>query len=128
MSVGRVEWSDDAIEDLHRISDRAVCAEIMDLAETELTTSPDLSAIEGPSEKYPNLWWRRGVRRADIAQFMDFYDDDDDDESGNQACDYVIVYRLMTANEMIKFHRPRKHYVIVRVLHNREFPPRYSGR
>jgi hypothetical protein len=32
MGVGRVDWSDDAVEDLHRIPDGAVCAEIMDLA------------------------------------------------------------------------------------------------
>jgi hypothetical protein len=122
--MGRVEWSDDAVEDLHRIPDNAVCAEIMDLAETELKTSPDSSPIEGFVAKYPDLWWRRGVRRADIPQFLNFYDDDDGRFS-NHACDYVIVYRLMTSDEKIRFRRMRNSYVVVRVLHNREFPMRY---
>jgi hypothetical protein len=34
---------------------------------------------------------------------------------------------LITADERIRFRRLREHYVILRVLHNREFPRRYPG-
>lgn len=126
MSVGRIEWSNDAVEDLHRVPDKAVCAEIMDLAETELERASLSSPIEGIVAKYPHLWWRRAVRRADLPQFLSF-DLGDDDEFHNQACDYVIVYRLMTPDERIRFKRLRMHYVILRVLHNREFARLYPG-
>jgi hypothetical protein len=74
----------------------------MDLAETELERAPVSSPIEGIVARYPYLWWRRAVRRADVPQFLGF-DLGDDDEFHNQACDYVIVYRLMTSDERIKF-------------------------
>jgi hypothetical protein len=125
VSVGRVEWSDDAVEDLHRIPDSAICAEIIDLAETELKRA-SISPIEGPVEKHSHLWWRRAIRMADVSQFLDF-DIDGDDEFNNQACDYVIVYRLITPDEKIKFRRLGDRYVIARVLHNREFLPHYPG-
>jgi hypothetical protein len=78
--MGRVDYSRDAEEDLHRISDRSTCAEIMDLAETELVRAPSKSPIEGLVQKYQNMWWRRVVRRSDLAVFQEFVIRDDDDE------------------------------------------------
>jgi plasmid stabilization system protein ParE len=127
VTVGKVDWSDDAVEDLHQIADRSVCAEIMDIAERELARSPDPSALEGFVNEFRHIRWRRAVRRADVLEFLRFDLNPEDDEFHNQACDYVIVYRSSTDDEAIKFHRlMRSRLIILRVLHNREFPSRYE--
>jgi hypothetical protein len=122
--VCRVDWSGDAVADLLEIPDRSICVEILDLAEAELERAPGPSSIQGVALKYPHLWWRRVVRRANISQLEGF---DINNEVDNDAQDYVIVYRMTTFKERIKFRRLRQRYIILRVLHNREFARRYHG-
>jgi plasmid stabilization system protein ParE len=123
--VGRVGWSDDAVEDLHRISNAEVCSEVIDLAETELDITPARAPTQGTLVSRPNLWWRRAVRRADVSQFLSL-EVGDNGELDVCAHDYVIVYRLATADERIKFWRKRNRLVVLRVLHNRDLRRHYG--
>src|ERR1035437_1931525 len=118
--MGIISWSDDAIEDLHRIADPSVIAEIMDLAERELTAVTEGSVLQGRVGGFSDLFWRRSVRLKDLSGFTG-YSLGDEDEFGCQACDYVLVYRRATRDEMLKFQFYRPRYVIARVLHNRDF-------
>jgi hypothetical protein len=117
--VGRIDWGEGAIEDLHAIDDTSVIAQILDLAETELQSFDVDNAIERRSSVNPSMMVRRAVRRADIAIYEQF-DLDDTDEFETQACDYCIVYRKMTAAERITYQRARMHFLVVRIVRNDE--------
>jgi hypothetical protein len=130
--MGAVQWARDAREDLRQIPDTFVCAEILDLADRELRT-PDSSqpGFEGRAADNPQIFYRRAMPLADLEAFLS-WDLDDKDEYGNQACDYVLVYRHLTLNEAIKFKlHVRKGenppFVVLRVLHNREFARRFQA-
>lgn len=60
----------------------------------------------------PTVYWRRGVRRDEAAAFARF-DLDDAPDDGNQACDYVILYRIAG----------REQALVIGVLHNRDLIP-----
>lgn len=138
--MGAVKWSADAREDLHRIMDVRVCAEILDLAETELT-APDSSqpGFEGRASNNPDIFYRRAVRRRALDDFLGWHLID---ENGGEirAYDYVLAYRYVTEDEIIKFRlelitvrssvifrrRGTPPFVVLRVLHNREFARLYS--
>ena len=128
--MGIVKWSRDAREDLRQIPDTFVWAEILDLAERELRSPDTAPGFEGRAAGDPNIFYRRAISRADLDDFL-AWDLDDRDEDGNQSCDYILVYRYLTLNEVIKFKlalgRGRiPPFVVLRVLHNREFARRFQ--
>ncbi len=122
-NMGAVVWSRDAEQDLLGILDPSVQAEIMDLAEKELVRPSAGSILEALVRiEGQEAFMRRAVRRRDLTNYLS-WSLDDADEFGNQACDYVIAYRYITADERIKFRRARRCFVILRVLHNRQASP-----
>ncbi|WP_265445734.1 hypothetical protein [Flexivirga meconopsidis] len=106
---GRVDTriSQAACQDLRRIDDRAVRAELVDIALTELREPDSGSAIEGQLARRPGLWWRRGVRLADLDAFEGWDTDDDSADNSWQAFNFLLLYRRVTSDEMIhhRLHR-----------------------
>lgn len=90
-----------ACQDLRRIEDQAVRAELVHLAQAELRVPESGSAIEGRLRDYPHMWWRRGVRRANLAEYEGWDTFDNADEFTWQAFNFVLLYRRATSNEMI---------------------------
>jgi hypothetical protein len=134
--MGAVKWSPDAREDLRQITDGSVRAEILELAEAELGSPDDPQpGFEGRSTEDGNIFYRRAVRRDELADFMS-WDLDEKDDSRNYAWNYVIIYRYMTMDEVINFgislmrerpffRRLPPPFVVLRVVHNREFARLY---
>lgn len=101
--MAEVRFSGDACDDLRRIGDPTVVAELLYLARCELRPPQPAVTIEGLLEGHPDVWWRRGVRLNSIAGFESFSIDGDVDDFQCQACDYVLVYRAATSDERIKY-------------------------
>lgn len=97
--MGRVNWLDAAVEDLHAITDPSVVAQIIDVAECELREVGAASSIEGQYTRSRKIFWRRAVPLATVTAFESPYDRTDDDDFRCQACDYVLVYRRATRRE-----------------------------
>lgn len=123
-AVGALCWSADAREDLRQIYDRSTQAEIVDISERELVLPAPGSILErivpladaAPGD--PQVYSRRAVYLRDLPTYQAW--SLDADEYGEQACNYVIVYRYITSNERITFKRVRRCFVVLRVLHNKE--------
>ena len=77
------------------------------------------NSIEGFVQNHAGLMWRRAVRRANIASYLDFEIDDDDAES-YAAHNYVSVYRVASADDAIRFRLPRRALVVVGVIGNED--------
>jgi hypothetical protein len=118
-SMGGIEWSDDALEDLLGIGDSVTQAEICDIAERELTRPHGQNPIQGVLADKSQIYYRRAVRVSALGDYLSF-DIDDEDEFQQHAANYMLVYRRMTGDEQIKFKSPRRKWIVIRVLHNRD--------
>ncbi|MBB2890859.1 hypothetical protein [Flexivirga oryzae] len=97
-----VRISGGACQDLRGIEDPVVRAELVYIARAELREPESGSSIEGRLRDTPGIWWRRGVRRANLADFEGWgVEVDDPDADTWQSFNYVLLYRLATSNEMI---------------------------
>lgn len=99
-----ITFSGGACQDLRRIGDPSVRAELVHIARTELGMPEGGSLIEGRLRDYPNVWWRRGIRRAYLTDFEGWGTEDDADEYTWQPFNFVLLYRLATSDEMIDHH------------------------
>lgn len=115
-----VHFPSDAGEDLRGIGDRSVVAEILALAKRELRPAPAKSTLEGAVAQEQGIWWRRVVP-LNMLDAQERFDLDDVDDFRSQACDYVLLYRQITADEAIKLKLGRDSLIVLRVVHNSEF-------
>lgn len=90
-----------ACQDLRRISDPAVRAELAHIALNELREPPSESTIEGRLADRPAIWWRRGVPLADLDDFESWDTQDNADDYTWAAFNFLLLYRLVTNNEKI---------------------------
>ena len=122
--------SGEAKEQLRTISDPSVVAEILHLIYNELEVPPRGGSLDGlvsdARGSLPPVWWRRAFPFARLADFEQFTLDEDEDEFGRQACDYVIVYRLMTSDERIRFQISYQVVLVVAVYSNADLVPYLS--
>ena len=98
-----------ALADLGHIKDNAVVRDLLNIARTELTASPDeddtdAGAISG------GLFWRRGITKR--ATSLSPYEDGANDHSW----DYVIIYRALTLGELQSANV--RGFMVLRILHN----------
>ncbi|GIM74522.1 hypothetical protein Aau02nite_61410 [Amorphoplanes auranticolor] len=121
-----MDWSPDAIEDLHMIADALVQGELMRLAEEELRVPATETEIEGNLKEHPGVWWRRAVRHRDLPDFLSFGSDPAVSPL-DRSRDFVFVYRHLTTTERIKLRRRHKTFVVLRVLSNDELARRLAG-
>ncbi|WP_454259675.1 hypothetical protein [Pseudoxanthomonas mexicana] len=118
--LSQVLYTDYALERL-RVLDLQpwVCAEIKWINAHELQAVTANGPIEGYVQNKETVWWRRAVRRADIASYLDYESYSEDDPSDAQ--NYVSVYRWATADERIE-HKitQREALLVVSVVSNIE--------
>ena len=112
-----VTWFREAEDDLRRIGDPIVMAQIIELAEQELSLEPRSSSIEGAVPDVPHVRWRRCVARSERRAFESYDTDERDGEFRVVAHDYVVVYRALSSNEAIAQVRTED-VVVLRVLSN----------
>lgn len=117
-----VTWTELAMEDLRAVGDSIEAAEIFHIARTELQPGA-ASEIEGPLQGEPHVRFRRCVRMRDLADFTSFEINEDSDAFTRQACDYVLLYRALTADELINLRRKPGTLVILKVVSNTELAP-----
>lgn len=114
-----IRFSADASQDLQSIGDWAVIKEIARLAHHELRRFGSPTAIEGYTPK--RLRWRRAIPLQQLEDFQAIeLDNTDFDEFRVQACDYVMLYRDITANEKISNEINTDDLLVVKVVHNSE--------
>lgn len=96
-----VRLSDRACQDLRRIDDPSVRAELVYIAMTELEMRTGGLSIQGRLRDHQDVWWRRGVRRENLSDFEGWETEDDADDATWQAFNFVLLYRLATSNEIV---------------------------
>ena len=91
-----------------------------DICDREIRVPAQESEIEGWLAGRPGQMWRRAVSLDDLA-LVKGYDIDEVDDFGRQACDYVIIYRLMNDEDKIRYKRTGDALLVLAVLHNRDW-------
>lgn len=113
-----VRLSPEAMEQLRGIRHPYVAAEILDIAYRDLRVPPRGGGLDGLLPlRTQAMWWRRAVLLRDLDDFLQFTVDDEHEDSC-QACDYVMLYRPMTAEERIRFKLIGRPVLIVGVYAN----------
>lgn len=121
-----IDWGPMAQIDLQGIGDRAVMAELMNIATTELdedflpVTTDDQGTVRARPQ--PGVAWRRGLRR-DTAWAL-AASEAPEDPSSNRACDYVLAYRPPDKTEIVNAASAdgrKLDFVVIRVLPAREY-------
>jgi len=127
-----LSWSKPALEDLRGIGHKDVIANIIDIAEREISIPSSVVSSErrrvegfvgGPGGR---LMWRRAVRYSDLPAFSrydldDQVDGDGDGEFDWLACNYVVVYRRPEPEEITRAKLPAETVVVVGVLGSSQF-------
>jgi hypothetical protein len=101
VTVVESRFSGVACQDLRLIEDAGVRAELLYIASSELEVPEATSPIEGRLRDHPGLYWRRGVRREDLDDFEGWDTDDDADDDTWQPFNFILIYRLVTTDEVI---------------------------
>lgn len=121
---GEVLFEPSAHQDICSIGDSSIAGEIYDICGREIRVLAEDSEIEGWLRGRPGYMWRRAVPLDDLA-LVKGYDIDEVDDFGRQACDYVIIYRLMNDEDKIRYKRKGDALLVLAVLHNRDWVPYY---
>jgi hypothetical protein len=122
--LGEVFFTPRADQDICSIGDSTIADEIYRICEREIRVPAGESEIEGRLRGRPGHMWRRAIPISDL-WLVEGYDIHDDDDFGRQACDYVIIYRLMDDEDKIRYKRKGDALLVLAVLHNREWVPYY---
>jgi hypothetical protein len=99
-----------ALGDLGQIQDQAVRRDLLNVARTELTASPDeddadAGAVSG------GLFWRRGITKRARSSLSPY-----EDGAPDHSWDYVIIYRALTLGDLQPANV--RGFMVLRILHN----------
>jgi hypothetical protein len=93
----------------------ATIAQIMRINAQELDVVTTPNPLEGFLDRYPHMMWRRAVRRAELAAYLDYEARSADNPE--HAWNYVSVYRWATPEELIQYQR-RPTLLVVAIMGN----------
>lgn len=124
--LGEIVYEACVHQDLRSIGDSCVAAQIYDICDREIQVLASTSQFEGWIRGRHGDMWRRAIRRSEQALF-EGYDIDEVDDFARQACDHVIIYRLMTAEDKIRLQHSGDAILVLGVIHNRDLMPLILG-